>query len=323
MTILEILKMQNNVPVEGTFTISDIKLKPFYDKEGHFLIFSLSDKTGIAWAKIWDNAESIAQQLKDIQVVTIKGRTNIYNDKMQIVVDKIKKADSYNIKDLVKIASNDPDEMWEELIEILNTNLTSSSCKFAWEKFRGSNELLEKFKLWPGGKGTVHHAYQHGLLEHSLSVIKFSKQLFDLSPKEYNVDLNKVLIGGLFHDVGKIEAYSYTELKTSMSDIGRLHDHVVLSYFKFRAMVGETDQSLVEDIGHIILSHHGMKEQVTLIKPMTIEAKIVAFADNLDADTNYMNLQLTHNADEQGWVFDTLAQQWLFKRPIKKRKLLV
>ncbi|MDD5650626.1 MAG: HD domain-containing protein [Candidatus Nanoarchaeia archaeon] len=322
MNVTEILKLQNNVLVEGTFALSDIKLKPFNERDGHFLTFSLSDKTGIVWAKLWDNAESIAEQLKDIQVVTIKGRTNIYNEKMQVVVEKIKKADSYNLKDLMKIASKDPEEMWTEIKGIMEANLSLAPYKLAWEKFESSN-ILDKFKLWPGGKGTVHHAYQHGLLEHTLSVINFAKQLYILSSLDQGIDLNKILIGALFHDVGKIDAYNYTQLKTTMTDIGRLHEHTVLSYFKFRSIVGETDQSLVEDVGHIILSHHGKREQSAVIVPMTLEAKIVAFADNLDADTNYMNLQLTHNTDDQGWFFDSLTGQFFFKRPNKRRKLMV
>lgn len=321
MFVEEILRQQNNVPVNGTFLILDIKLKPFTEKQGHFLTCNLGDKTGVVWAKIWDNAESLAQQLKDITVVTIQGRTNIYNGKMQVIIEKIKQADSYDLGDLIKVSSRNPDEMWLELTTLLETNFTNYDYKMIWEAFKTDANFVTKFKMWPGGKGTVHHAYQHGLLEHTLSVIKIIKLFQTHLPLPF--DFDKALLGGTLHDIGKLDAYSYDNIKIDMTNIGRLHEHTVLSYFAFRKTIevlGLTNNAITEDVGHIILSHHGSKEQHAIIKPMTIEAKLVAAADYLDADTNYMMQQLEHNANDQGWIFDTLSDQFFFKRPSMKRR---
>src|SRR5271157_2898189 len=181
MLIEEILKSETNVLVEGTYLINDVKLRPFNDKDGHFLTFTLQDKTGMTWAKIWDSAENIEQKLKeqDVQIVTIQGRTNIYNSKVQVIVDKIKKADEdeYDIKNLVKISSKNPEDMVNSLFSIhFSSNLDKIYMYYLEDK-----KFLDKFKKWPGGKGAVHHAYQHGLLEHTLSVVKlvqsFQEQL--------------------------------------------------------------------------------------------------------------------------------------------------
>lgn len=326
MFVEEILKSATNVPVEGTYLIIDMKLKPFNDKEGHFLTFNLQDKTGLVWAKIWDNAERIAQELKDVSIVTIQGRTNIYNNKTQVIVDRIKVADegSYNIRDLVKISSNDPDTMWEILKSTIEKNITSSDYQRIWQCFL-DHEILDNFKLWPGGKGTVHHAYQHGLLEHTLSVVQLLMQF-----KETSFDLSTALIGAVFHDIGKIEAYTFDGVKTDMSNIGRLQGHTVLGYYQFREILkrvingpglSNADQ-IVEEVGHIILSHHG---EQGIVKPMTIEAKLISIVDSTDADINYMTNSLLHNADDKGWFFDTLHQQFYFKRPvtIRKRKKMI
>lgn len=323
----EILKLGNNVVIEGNFIISDIKLKPFTEKEGHFLTFNLQDKSGMLWSKIWDDAEAIAIKLKGIQIVTIKGRTNIYNKKTQIIVEKIKEAevDSYDISDLVKVSSRGPEEMWEELLKILEDNFSISDYKRIWSIFLSDEEFVKKFKLWPGGKGTVHHAYQHGLLEHTLSVVKMAV----LFSNDLGFDLDKALLGAVLHDIGKIEAYQYNMIKIEMSNIGRLQEHTVLGYYTFRKIVEESLISssiksiIIEDIGHIILSHHGSKEFRAVVKPMTIEAKIVSIADLLDANTNYMLKQLEHNADDKGWLFDSLNSQFFFKRPVFKRRKLI
>jgi 3'-5' exoribonuclease len=333
MLVEEILKSPNNTIVDGTYLINDIKLKPFFEKEGHFLTFTLQDKTGTVWAKIWDNAESIAKLLKEVQadVVTIKGRSNVYNNKTQLIVDKIKKADdgTYLTTDLVASSMQNVEMMWTELSDFLDTNITNAPIKALWLDFRDDASFVNKFKIWPGGKGPVHHAYQHGLLEHTLSVLKILKSFTNLSVK---VDQDKMFIGGFLHDIGKLEAYKF-DVKITMSDIGRLHEHTVLSYYAFRkrldkliakSQILDTDL-LEEDIGHIILSHHGTKEQHAVIKPMTLEAKYVAFADLLDSDTNYMSQQIEHNSDDQGWIFDTLQSQFFFKRPeitrIRRKKI--
>jgi 3'-5' exoribonuclease len=322
MLVEEILKLPNNTIVEGTFLLNDPKLRPFSEKDGHFFTFNLQDKTGTIWAKIWDNAEHIAHQLKeqDIQIITIKGRTNLYNNKIQIIVDKIKKAESYNIQDLIKMSSNTPSSMLNELKSILST-LTNPDLIKIYNYYLNSSEFLNKFTLWPGGKGTVHHAYQHGLLEHTLSVTKTVKSF--QSQLNLPINIETAIIGALTHDLGKIDAYEF-EIKTNMSTIGRLHEHTALGYYNFRKTTDSLDllnkSQLTEEIGHIILSHHGTYEHHSIIKPMTLEAKLVAFADYLDSETNYMTQQLIHNSDEQGWIFDTLNNQFYFKRPQQQTK---
>jgi 3'-5' exoribonuclease len=325
MTVEEILKLDNNSVVEGTFLLNDPKLKPFSEKEGHFFTFNLQDKTGVVWAKIWDNAEHIERQLKeqDVQVVTIIGKTNLYNNKIQLIVDKIKKADSYDINDLIKLSGHDPENMFDELRSIMEDSL-SSNLKKIWYFYEQSQNFLEKFKMWPGGKGIVHHAYQHGLLEHTLSVVKITKtQQIQLE----HLQREKAVLGAFLHDIGKIDAYDFN-IKTSMTNIGRLHEHTVLGYFRFRRDIETIKdlsdrETIAEDIGHIILSHHGTTEHHAVIKPMTVEAKLVSFADFLDSDTNYMSQQLEHNSDDQGWVFDSLNEQFYYKRPMmKKRKIM-
>jgi 3'-5' exoribonuclease len=333
MFVEEILKSASNSVVEGTYLLNDPKLRPFNDKEGHFFTFNLQDKTGVVWAKIWDNAENIAQKLKeqDIQIVTIQGRTNLYNNKVQVIVDKIKKADTYEIKDLIKLTERDPEDMFSELVSIINSVLHDKLSVIANYYFENT-EFLEKFKKWPGGKGVVHHAYQHGLLEHTLSVTKLVESFQMKLGLPINIEI--AVLGAFLHDIGKIDAYDFN-IKTSMTNIGRLHEHTVLGYYKFRRDLDRIEdnmtsdlvdkEQIIEDIGHIILSHHGTYQQHAIIKPMSIEAKLVAFADYLDSDTNYMAQQLQHNSDEQGWVFDTLNEQFFFKRhqQLKKRKLLI
>ena len=334
-TTKDILRMQNNSVAEGIFLINDIKLKPFMNgKEGYFLVFNLQDKEGLVASKIWDNAEVLAQQLKAIKFAEVKGRTSLYNNKIQLVVDKIREAEkgSYNEADLIRMASKSPEDMWNEIVEIFESLENQSYFKDLniikiWEFYKQDEDFLQKFKMWPGGKGIVHHAYQHGLLEHTLSVIKLTETI----TSDLQIDFYKARLGAFLHDIGKIDAYDY-DLKTSMTNFGRLHEHSVLGYYRFRKDLETIDipnkEIYAEEIGHIILSHHGSREHGAIVAPMTVEARLVAFADQLDSDVNYGIQQVEHNADEFGWVFDNLNEQFYFKRPkvtqptLKRRKMI-
>src|SRR5207237_2167942 len=72
----------------------------------------------------------------------------------------------------------------------------------------------------------MHHAYRHGLLEHTVHMARACKALLPLYP-EVNPDL--ALAGVLLHDTGKAIEYEGT-LTTKRSRRGVLQGHVVLGY---------------------------------------------------------------------------------------------
>lgn len=315
MFVEQVLRLESNIPVSGTYIISDLKLSPFSNKDGHFLTFNLQDKSGTVWAKIWDNAEYIIQRLQDeqISIVDISGRTNIYNGKCQLIVEKVKKSEEYNMSDLIKVSKNVPEDLWAEIKLLMEENL-KGDYYIIWDKISNCEEFKKKFLIWPGGKGTTHHMFQTGLIEHTCSVIKTAFKI--ALTTSVQIDFQKLLLGAFFHDLGKIESYDYDGIKTNASTIGRLHQHLPLSYYFFRKTVEDLSlknkQEIIEEIGHIVLSHHGKLNSAVV--PMTIEAKIVSYVDNLDADISHIEEQTNEHSDEQGWFFDNLNGQFLFKR---------
>jgi 3'-5' exoribonuclease len=64
---------------------------------------------------------------------------------------------------------------------------------------------FSKYAKAPAGK-SWHHSYIHGLLEHTLEIIKICDLMCDLHP-EINRDL--LISGAMLHDIGKIEELSY------------------------------------------------------------------------------------------------------------------
>ncbi len=82
---------------------------------------------------------------------------------------------------------------------------------------------MEKFKTAPAGK-SWHHGYIHGLIEHTLEMIKICDLMCDFHP-QINRDL--LVSGAILHDFGKTEELSY-DSAFNYSDKGKLIGHIVI-----------------------------------------------------------------------------------------------
>ena len=79
-----------NIPVKGTFLITNCEYKPFKNKDGYFLSCVLSDRTGTLKGIVWDNAELMKAWLKNKMVINLTGELTRYNDVPQIVIKGMK-----------------------------------------------------------------------------------------------------------------------------------------------------------------------------------------------------------------------------------------
>ena len=146
--------------------------------------------------------------------------------------------------------------------------------------FRG--DLWERFRTYPAAVAN-HHAYAHGLLEHTLAVTEAAPALGDHYRGLMPLDRDLVVAGGLLHDLGKVEAYAMNPVP-EVTLPGAVVDHVALGYARFMDLVRE--HSFPEDralaLAHILLSHHGQREYGSPVVPATPEALVVSAADELD-----------------------------------------
>lgn len=139
---------------------------------------------------------------------------------------------------------------------------------------------------------SMHHAYLHGLLEHTVHVTRAAYVLLPLYPK---IDADLVIAGALLHDVGKVLEYSYKNAEgIQRTRLGRLQGHVVLGYRLVRSagLRQKLPADLQERLEHIILSHQGEPEWGAAVFPSTPEAVLVSLVDNLDAKMGMVSQQL-------------------------------
>lgn len=164
--------------------------------------------------------------------------------------------------------------------------------------------VYDKFVLNPAGM-RLHHAYIGGLLQHSVDVTGLA---LALAEKIGGVDKDLVVAGALLHDIGKLREIS-SEIGFPYTMEGRLLGHIAMS----AAMVQEAATKVkvtgpkLQQLLHIILSHHGEQEKGSPVACATKESFIVHYADEIDAIMN----QFGKNDSKNPWEYNKMLQRFL------------
>jgi 3'-5' exoribonuclease len=140
-----------------------------------------------------------------------------------------------------------------------------------------------------------HHAYAGGFLEHVLSVAQTCAYLADkyaamLAELEPPLDRDLVVAGGVLHDIGKIRELRLTPSGADYSESGALIGHILQGRDMLReaaAKLGFTGEKLLR-LEHIIVAHQRLPEWGAPKPPMTPEALLVHYADDMDAKLQMM-----------------------------------
>jgi 3'-5' exoribonuclease len=214
------------------------------------------------------------------------------------------------LENLVEVAPENADELWAEF----NTFIESVTHPELRATVRAVfDEIGENFK-WAPAAVAMHHAYRHGLLEHTTHMARACKALLPLYP-EVHADL--AIAGILLHDTGKVIEYEGT-LATKRSRRGILQGHVVLGYQLARkaGMKVKLAPDLLERLEHIILSHQGEPEWGAAVYAATPEAVFVSMIDNLDAKMGMVQraLRQASEGDEFSERLPGLSSQLLTKK---------
>ena len=144
-----------------------------------------------------------------------------------------------------------------------------------------------------------HHAELGGLLKHTVEVVSIGRHVAKIA----RADVDLVTAGVLLHDIGKLEAYRWDGAFVA-TEKNVLYGHVVLGALELERRVRAaspmpcTAQEL-DLLQHIVLSHHGVLEFGAPVRPATLEAEIVHFADNASAKTASFNDALEDPANFQ------------------------
>lgn len=247
-----------------------------------FINAIVEDSTGRIECIQWDPTEADVQVWTGAEVVLVRGKIGTYKDKPQITVQDL------------RALGNDEIE-WRHV-------LPSSPCDFGWMKSHlesltctvsspAIQDIIRGLTTTPqflhGPAATfMHHAYIHGLVEHSLSVagnaLHYSG-LGEVRQRGWNADV--VVTAALLHDIGKVHEYTMTGKRLPAM---KLRGHSLMGCEMIAQAIMLTtltpeELEVMEHVEHIVASHHARPEWGAIVEPQTPEAWLVHCMDMADA----------------------------------------
>ncbi len=306
--------------LNGGTTIDEIFLVQNKDlrttKNGSLYIQTqLSDRTGMIDARMWDASTPFFESLGNDTFLRIKGRTEVYQNKIQLIIKQISKTsqEDVNLEDYLPATEQDVDKMFSELKKIVGS-IKQSYLRRLLDLFFSDKDFCRGFCSAPAAV-QYHHAFLGGLLEHTLSVAKLGDTMAPLYP-----DLNRDLLicGIILHDIGKISELCY-EKNFHYSDEGQLIGHLISGVLMVEEKAKQIDgfpKTLLDLVRHLILSHHGEYEWGSPKLPMTLEAITLHYLDNIDAKIHAFNKAITNDKDSNdNWTnYSRMFERKLFKK---------
>jgi 3'-5' exoribonuclease len=286
-----------------------------------YIAMFLSDKTGQLNGRMWQATEAIYRALPKPGFVHIQGRSELYQNNLQIIINNISTVDKTGIciEDFLARTDKDTNKLFEEVKKIV-TRIKNPQLKTLVDEFLSDKKLMAKFCEAPGGV-KLHHDYIGGLLEHTHNMLQVAVAVLPFYP---HLQPDLVIAGILLHDIGKTEELTF-DMAFSYTDSGQLIGHVVKSLLMInqkadalRAKGTKIDQAILDALGHIILSHHGEYEFGSPKLPATPEAFMVYYIDDLDAKLNQVTSAIDSEMSDSNWTaYKSALQTRLYRKRIE------
>ena len=311
-------QMGEREDIDQVFLVADKQLRA--NRNGNlYLQLRLSDRSGSATAMMWNASDQIYGGFDNGDYLRVQGKTQFYNGSLQIIVNRIDRADTKEIDeaDFATLSTVDIDQLAKRLGEMLrgvkNVHLRNLADCFLMDE-----DFMSKLARAPAGIKN-HHAYHGGLLEHVVSLMKLTAVV---APRYPELDSDQLLIGAFLHDIAKVDELTY-ERDLGYSDEGQMIGHLVMAVGMLESKVHEAEKlsgdtfpsELLLRLKHMIVSHHGEYEYGSPKLPMTLEAIALHFLDNLDAKIHTVSQLIKDdvNTDSQWTPFQANLGRKLFK----------
>ncbi|MGH9685881.1 MAG: 3'-5' exoribonuclease YhaM family protein [Candidatus Acidiferrales bacterium] len=280
-----------------------------------WLELNLADRSGSIPAKMWDNFEGIAKTFERDDVVRVRGRVKLYNDRKELTLEQVVPAaeKDYELADFLPHTKHDVDKLYAELQSAV------SGMKNPWLQklltcIVEDPEIAPRLKRAPAAM-TMHHAFLGGLLEHTVSLVGLANAVCAHYPE---LDHDLLLTGVVLHDIGKLEELRYAR-GIDYSDEGRLLGHISMGAMLVREkckVIERFPTPLRTMVEHLILSHHGSHEFGSPSLPQFPEAIALHAIDDLDSKMAGMRATIELSSAADG------AQKWTERNPSLRRALL-
>ena len=277
-------EIKDNDQVDSLFLVKE-KSSGITKTGNAYLKLKLVDHSGEIEGRIWTSVETFADSFGKDDFVHIMGKAVSFQEHLQLNITQIERIGEEEIlcSDFFPTAEKDIDEMFHSLIEIsqqIKNPHLSQLLQLFWE----DESFIKRFKMAPASKW-LHHNYLGGLLEHTFSLV----QLVLKNVSHYiGLNLDLLLTASILHDLGKVDELSYRR-SFDYSDEGRLLGHIILGLERVEDKIRQLPdfpKDLSTLLKHLLLSHHGQYIWGSPKRPMTLEAVMLHYLDDMDAKMN-------------------------------------
>lgn len=258
------------------------------------LVFS--DRSGDLPGNLWDATEEQITRFVPGKVVKLQGVRGSYHDQPQVQITNVRLTESgepENPSDFMVHAPIKEADMNDALNDYILLIVNPTWNRLVRRLF---TQYHDAFLRYPAAKSN-HHAFAGGLAFHSLSIAKLAKGVAGQYP-QLNQEL--LIAGALLHDLGKtIElsgpvATQYTLSGNLIGHITLIDEQIVLAARELKFDLQDEDLILLR---HVVLSHHGILEYGSPVRPVVMEAEVLHQLDELDAGIQMMSGVLEKTAD--------------------------
>jgi 3'-5' exoribonuclease len=277
-------EIKDNDQVDSLFLVKE-KSSGITKTGNAYLKLKLVDHSGEIEGRIWTSVETFADSFEKDDFVHIMGKAVSFQEHLQLNITQIERIGEEEIlfSDFFPMAEKDIDEMFHSLIEIsqeIKNPHLSQLLQLFWE----DESFIKRFKMAPASKW-LHHNYLGGLLEHTFSLV----QLVLKNVSHYiGLNLDLLLTASILHDLGKVDELTYHR-SFDYSDEGRLLGHIILGLERVEDKIRQLPdfpKDLSTLLKHLLLSHHGQYIWGSPKRPMTLEAVMLHYLDDMDAKMN-------------------------------------
>jgi 3'-5' exoribonuclease len=311
-------QIQPRDTIDEIYRVAEKQIRP--NRQGsEYLLLQLTDRTGQISGLRWNATQQQYESFQRGDYLRIFGTAQLHNGNMQIIVQDFEPVPG-DVTDPADFSVNDPREVeanWAELCSQLRSMKCPHLLRLA-EDYLADPALAKNLKRAPAGIKT-HHAYEGGLLRHLVDLMRLARAVAPAYPQ---LDGDMLLMGVFLHDLGKLVELAY-DGELAYTDPGQMLGHLVqgaveveVRAHRLAATSGSSiPQETLWRLQHMIVSHHGLLEHGSPKVPMTLEAIVLHYLDDMDAKVNAATevVRADRNSDSPWTGFHPVLGRKLYK----------
>lgn len=292
------------LPIPFYALVAEQELRRTKKGDRFFWQNSLKTTSGLIKAFMWNAPEDAAESFAfphEGDIIEVVGFEDQVAERGSVVISpsgfsRITKADVPEDQREILEFEKASDQQMDYALSVLRDDSfweDSSHYKFV----QACLDRFDQGKLMACPAAThVHHSYQGGLMVHTAEVLELCRAVAESSLKQnYNfINRDVLYAGAILHDIGKVETYYINDMGIAKQTgaektIGHLFYGMQLAHkvaesnFEDQDPLGLGSWDFVNEVIHLIASHHGQPEFGSIKPCLSVESGILSRIDYISS----------------------------------------